>query len=107
MTYQLPNIREETEKRITLLKKAKDNPKLQSIEIELCKRNILYWCREYVYTDRNSALFTDNASVIPMIPFPFQEELITEIWASIIEGTKPVSERNDFTNVFIEKSRQN
>lgn len=107
MTYQLPNIREETEKRIKLLAKAKDNPKLQGIEMEMCKRNILYWCREYVYTDKNSALFTDGTSIIPMIPFPFQEELITELWNSIIEWAKPVSERIDFTNVFIEKSRQN
>lgn len=107
MTYQLPNIREETEKRIKLLAKAKDNPKLQGIEMEMCKRDILYWCREYVYTDKNSALFIDNANVIPMIPFPFQEELITEIWSSITEWAKPVSEREDFTNVFIEKSRQN
>ncbi len=107
MTYQLPNIREETEKRVKLLSKAKDNLKLQWLEIELCKRNILYWCKNYVHTDKNSALFTDNASVIPMIPFPFQEELITELWKSIIEWAKPVSEREDFTNVFIEKSRQN
>lgn len=107
MTYQLPNIREETEKRIKLLAKAKDNPKLQGIEMEMCKRNILYWCKNYVYTDKNSALFTDNANVIPMIPFPFQEELITEVWESIIEGTKSVSERKNLTNVFIEKSRQN
>lgn len=107
MTYQLPNIREETEKRIKLLAKAKDNPKLQGIEMEMCKRNILYWCKEYVYTDKNSALFTDGTSIIPMIPFPFQEELITELWKSIIEWAKPVSERIDFTNVFIEKSRQN
>lgn len=107
MTYQLPNIREETEKRASLLLKAKNNPKLQWLEIERCKRDILYWCRNYVYTDKNSALFTDSASVIPMIPFPFQEELITEIWSSITEWAKPVSEREDFTNVFIEKSRQN
>jgi hypothetical protein len=56
--YILPNIREETEKRIKLLAKAKSNPKLQGIEIEMCKRNILYWCREYVYTDKNNTLFT-------------------------------------------------
>lgn len=107
MEYTLPNLRLETEKRVKLLSKAKDNLKLQWLEIELCKRNILYWCKNYVHTDKNSALFTDNASVIPMIPFPFQEELITELWKSIIEWAKPVSEREDFTNVFIEKSRQN
>tara|TARA_R110000868_G_scaffold284016_2_gene544490 strand:- start:6408 stop:6578 length:171 start_codon:yes stop_codon:yes gene_type:complete len=56
------------------------------VEIELCKRDILYWCREYVHTDKNSTLFTsDEASIIPMIPFPFQEELIEEVWKSIIE----------------------
>ena len=75
--------------------------------MEMCKRNILYWCKNYVYTDKNSSLFFDEVNIIPMIPFPFQEELITEVWKSIIEGTKPVSERIDFTNIFIEKSRQN
>jgi len=58
--YKIPDIREETEKRVALLKKAKDKPKLQAIEIEMCKRDILYWCREYVYTDKNSTLFTDD-----------------------------------------------
>ncbi len=29
MTYQLPNLREETERRVKLLAKAKDSPKLQ------------------------------------------------------------------------------
>ena len=107
MTYKLPNLKEETEKRIKLLKKAKTSTVLQWVEMELCKRDILYWCREYVHTDKNSTLFTsDEASIIPMIPFPFQEELIEEVWKSIIEWTKPVSERVDFTNVFIEKSRQ-
>ncbi len=104
--YILPDLHKETIKRTQLLIKAKNNVKLQSIEIEMCKRDILYFCREYVYTDKNSALFSDEANIIPMIPFPFQEELIIEIWKSIIEWTKPVNERQDFTNVFIEKSRQ-
>ena len=107
MTYQLPDIRLETEKRVSLLVKANKNPKLQGVEMEMCKRDILYWCREYVYTDKNSSPFFDEVNIIPMIPFPFQEELIIEVWKSIIEGTKPVSERIDFTNIFIEKSRQN
>lgn len=107
MAYQLPDIRLETEKRVSLLVKAKNNPKLQWVEMEMCKRDILYWCKNYVYTDKNSSLFFDEVNIIPMIPFPFQEELITEVWKSIIEGTKPVSERIDFTNIFIEKSRQN
>lgn len=95
------------EKRIKLLSKAKASKELQWIEMELCKRDILYFCREYVYTDKNTNLFTgDETSIIPMIPFPFQEELVTEVWNSIMEWTKPISERTDLTNVFIEKSRQ-
>lgn len=107
MTYQLPNIREETEKRIKLLAKAKDNPKLQGIEMEMCKRSPLYWFKNYSYTDRNAELFSSETSTaIPFIPFPFQEELITELWKSITEWTKPRNERTELTNVFLEKSKQ-
>lgn len=56
--YILPNIREETKKRLELLAKTKISPELQGVEMEMCKRDILYWCREYVYTDKNSNLFT-------------------------------------------------
>jgi len=107
MTYKIPDLRKETEKRIILLSKAKDSKELQEIEKELCKRDILYFCRNYLYTDKNTNLFSNwETNIIPFIPFPFQEECITEIWSSIINWTKPINERIDFTNVFIEKSRQ-
>lgn len=93
--------------RYILLNKAKDNTELQQIEIQLCKRDILYWFRNYLYTDKNTNLFTwDEPSIIPFIPFEFQEEFVIEIWNSIINWTLPISERTDLTNVFIEKSRQ-
>jgi len=93
--------------RVELLMRYNADSTLQAIEKALCKADILYFFRNYLYTDKNTTLFyNDEPSVIPFIPFAFQEELITEVWASIVEGTKPISQREDFTNVFIEKSRQ-
>jgi len=101
------DMRTELENRVNLLYKAKNNIDLQNIENELCRRDILHFFRNYLYTDKNKNLFTgDESNVLPFIPFEFQEEAITEIWNSILTGTKPMNERTDFTNVFIEKSRQ-
>ena len=97
------------QERVELLAKAKENPKLQGIEIEMCKRNPIYFFNTYLYTDKNKTIFTDESpDVLPFILFPFQEEYVTEVWKSITEGNKPVKERdpNELTNVFIEKSRQ-
>lgn len=83
--------------RITLLAKAAKSPQLQQIEIELCKRDILYRFKHYAYTDLNITIYSrDLPSVLPFIPYPFQEEMITEIWDSIINAEP----------VFLEKSRQ-
>jgi len=107
MTYQLPDLRLETEKRVKLLSKAHNNPKIYCIEMELCKRDIFHWFNNYVYTDRNKSLFTlEEETTIPFIPFEFQREAIDEIWKSIIDGTKPIEKRTELLNVFIEKSRQ-
>jgi hypothetical protein len=73
------------EKRVKLLAKCKESPELQAIEKELCTRDILYFFRNYLYTDKNTNLFSsDEPNVIPFIPFPFQEELITETRSSIM-----------------------
>lgn len=96
-----------TKQRLELLNKAKTSPDLQAVEIALCKQNILHFFRNYLYTDKNQNLFTgDEPSIIPFIPYPFQEELVTEVWSSIMNGTLPLDKRTDLTNVFIEKSRQ-
>ena len=95
------------EERLELLNKTRNNPKLQAIEIELCKQDILYWFNNYAYTDKNKSLFTqDEPTELPFILFPFQEEMVTEIRNSIMDGTKPLKDRVELTNVFIEKSRQ-
>ena len=88
---------EELQKRLKILEKAKDNPKLQALENELCTRDILYWFRNYVYTDKNSNLYwPEMPNILPFVPYPFQEEMISEIWKSIIM----------WEPVFLEKSRQ-
>ena len=95
--------------RVDILLKAKDNKELQQIEIELCKRDILYFFDNYLYTEKNKTFFDiDTSDIVPFIPFDFQKEYITEVWESIIEGNKPIEERKKdiLTNVFVEKSRQ-
>jgi len=77
-------MRTEIENRLKFLIKANKSVQLQKIEIEYCKRDILYFFKNYLYTDKNSNLFSsEDPSVIPFIPFEFQEELILEVWASI------------------------
>lgn len=95
------------ESRVQFLLKSRDNPNLQSVEKALCKRDILHFFRNWLYTDKNSTLFSEEyPNILPFIPFEFQEELILEVWNSIVTGTKPIHTRDDYTNVFIEKSRQ-
>jgi hypothetical protein len=93
--------------RVQLLQQAKEKPELQSIEYELCRKDILYFFRNYLYTDKNTNLYpADYPAILPMIPYEFQEELVREVWESILNGALPLEERTCFTNVFIEKSRQ-
>lgn len=97
------------DERLNLLQKAELHPELQLIEIDFCTRDILYFFRNYLYTEKNKTIFSwDEPNVIPFIPFEYQEECITEIWESIIEGNKPLKDRKKWvlTNVLIEKSRQ-
>ena len=91
------NIKEILVERVKLLEKAKNNKQLQNIEIEMCKRDILYFFKEYLYTDKNSSLYDETyPDVLPFIPYPYQVECIKEVWDSIMKGE----------SVFIEKSRQ-
>lgn len=95
------------ESRIALLNKCKDSTTLQAVETELCRRDILYRFKNYCYTDKNTNLYSiDEPNVLPFIPYPYQEEAILEIRNSIVNGTLPIEQRDDLTNIFIEKSRQ-
>lgn len=100
------DLQEVAKKRTELLIKAENNPAFQQFEIDCCKNDILYWYRNYVWTDTNTSLYYWQPSSIPFIPYPFQEEAITEIRSSIYNWTLPPEERYDLTNVLIEKSRQ-
>ena len=72
--------------RVEILEKAKNNKRLQDIEKEMCKRDILYYFRNYVYTDKNSSLYDETyPDVLPFIPYPYQEECIREVWDSIMK----------------------
>lgn len=87
----------ELDRRVNLLGKTKASPQLQTLEIEFCKRDILYWFQNYTYTDKNLTFYSkEDPSEVPFIPYPFQVEVITEIWDCIVE----------WKDVFIEKSRQ-
>lgn len=98
---------ETIQQRIRLLARASQNADLRHIEIALCRADIMHFFNNYLYTDRNDSLFgQDVPRVMPFIPMDFQKELILEIWNSIINGTFSAKDRWDFTNVFVEKSRQ-
>ncbi len=107
MTRVEPDMHQEMGKRCKLIEEANKSPDLQADLMEMCKRDILFRFRNFAYTDKNTRMFgSDDPSILPFIPFPFQEDAVMEIWSSIMNGTKPLSERTDLTNVFIEKSRQ-
>ena len=90
-----------------MLARASQNADLRHIEIALCRADIMHFFNNYLYTDRNDSLFgQDVPRVMPFIPMDFQKELILEVWNSIINGTFSAKDRWDFTNVFVEKSRQ-
>ncbi len=97
------------EERILILDNCKDNPDLQLLEKETCKRNIIYFFNTYLMIEKNATFYdAGTPSEVPFILFPFQEEYVTEVWESIFEWSKPVKDRKAWvlTNVFIEKSRQ-
>jgi hypothetical protein len=48
------NLRE----RVLLLSRARNNKSLQNIEIELCRRDIIYFFKMYLYTDKNDTFFS-------------------------------------------------
>ena len=107
MTRKPTDMKLEMLRRENLLFEASKNKETQAYLYEKCRRDILFRFRNFIYTDKNARYFwPDDPSILPFIPFPFQEEAITEIWESIMDGTKPISERIWLTNVFIEKSRQ-
>jgi hypothetical protein len=51
---------QEIERRLELIRAARINTILQSVEIELCKRDILYWFKNYAWTDKNTSLFSSD-----------------------------------------------
>jgi len=98
---------ETIQQRIRLLARASQNADLRHIEIALCRADIMHFFNNYLYTDRNDSLFgQDVPRVMPFIPMDFQKELIIETRNSIVNGTFSAKDRRDFTNVFVEKSRQ-
>jgi hypothetical protein len=51
------DMQEELLRRVELLEKAKNNRELQEVEVELCKRDIMHFFKNYLYTDKNSNLY--------------------------------------------------
>jgi len=82
-------------KRTHILQEAKKSPFLQQIEMEACRRDILYFFNNYLYTEKNSTYYSDETpSIVPFIPFEFQIEYIEQVWESIWEGNKPIKDRS-------------
>lgn len=93
----MQDLQEELVRRVELLEKAKTNPQLQEVEKELCKRDIMHFFKNYLYTDKNANLYwPEYPDVLPFVPYPYQEECVKEVRDSIVK----------WEPVFIEKSRQ-
>ena len=83
--------------RAIMITESNNSPELHPVFYDLCSKDILYWFRNFVYTDRNSTLYDkDLPNEIPFIPYEFQEEMILEIRDAILNGDP----------IFLEKSRQ-
>lgn len=99
--------RENLEARAKLLLNCKNNTKNQELVKEKCRRDILFFFENFLYTDKNSAFFwADIPYNVPFVLFDFQKEFVLDLWDSILEWQKPISERKNPTDTFIEKSRQ-
>ena len=71
--------------RLTILEKAYNNSDIQALEIETCRRDIIYFFRMYLNTEKNATFMTQKTETVPFVPFSFQEEYIKEVRESIIE----------------------
>jgi len=79
-------ILEEIARRSILMQTCIKNSTLIEIELSACKQDILYWFKNYAWTDKNDSLYPkEYPTVIPFMPYPFQEECIVEVWDSIIK----------------------
>jgi phage terminase large subunit len=82
----------------------------QAIWHDACKNDILLFFEYFLYTENTLAnlkqYYKYEAPKIPFLLFPKQKELILSMWESIIEGTKPYSERRVMVDKFVEKCRQ-
>ena len=97
------------QERAKIVTECRKHPELQTAYNELCRKDILYWFKNFLYTDKNKTIYgNDMPDILPFVPYEFQEEYILEVWESIVEWNKPVQERKEWvlTNIFIEKSRQ-
>lgn len=84
--------------RIQLLNKLVENPQLQAVELELCKRSILHWFNWWAmtYDPRFRPGTTKPIGVIPFELYEsFQPDVVLQIYDSILNGT----------DLLIEKSR--
>lgn len=101
-------LRDEITRRAKMLVDLEKDKAKQKATIQLCEENIFTFINNFVWFDKNKALVTDQElpEIIPAILFPYQVEFITDLWECIVMGTLPVTQRNEATSIFIEKSRQ-
>lgn len=83
--------------RFDLLQKAQNDPKLQAVLKEKCKRDPKFFFNFFLYTIKNTIFFSDAMpNNLPFVLFDYQEEMVDTIWYGITHKR----------NVFLEKSRQ-
>lgn len=80
-------------KRLELWAKASKNPKLQAVEIALCKKDPVYWFNHYAWTNdpRDNP---DKPKKLPFALYDFQEWFIRELETNIRNGKSLVVEKS-------------
>lgn len=95
------------ENRAKIILSCKKDNEQKSLHYEMCRRDILYFFENFVYTIRDQNFYpAEFGNDVPFILFDFQKDFVTGLWDSIQEASLPVAMRMNPTDVFIEKSRQ-
>jgi hypothetical protein len=82
--------------RVELLLRTKDNPKLQAVEMERCRRDATYWINNYVYTynPRRDPITKKIKGTIPFTLYPFQEKFLKDIRKSLLNREDVVIDKS-------------
>ncbi len=83
-------VRLEMLRRFDLARACEDDPRLRHAELERCKRDVLHWMRNWVWTYDPRV----KPAYRPFIPFPRQEEYLIWLSGLVDDGEEGVCEKS-------------